>query len=85
MEPRMERSADADGVVKEMHILQERLRALGILLRYETNPDNVRFYQRELDQVTEAHNDKANLLLHFSPTLQGKILSFPLKKPDRSA
>ena len=81
----MERSSDSDGISKEMQILQERLRALGILLRYETNPESAKFYQRELDRVAEAYNDNARLLLQFNPKLQAKVLSFPLKKPDRSA
>jgi hypothetical protein len=68
----------------EILILQERRRALGILIRHEINAAKLNFYEHELRQVDSDIRERQLSLLRGQQS-KAKVLPFPPKNPARSA
>ena len=68
----------------EILILQERRRALGILIRHELFAAKLSFYENELRQVDSDIRERQQSLLRGQQA-KAKVLPFPAKNPARSA
>ncbi len=66
----------------ELSVLNEKLRALEILIRYETDFDKLKFYKRELDVIAAALREAE---LRFLKKKSAKLLPFASKHPARYA
>ncbi len=66
----------------ELSVLTEKLRALEILIRYETDFDKLKFYKRELDVIAAELREAE---LRFLKKKSAKVLPFAPKHPAHSA
>ncbi len=67
---------------RELSVLNEKLRALEILIRYETDFEKLKFYKRELDVIAAELRETE---LRFPKKKSAKVLPFTPKHPARSA
>jgi hypothetical protein len=73
----------SDKPTSELSVLYEKLRALHTLMRYESDLEKLKFYNRELGTVT-ADLHEAEVALQKKKA-NAKVLRFVPKKPVRSA
>ncbi len=67
---------------RELSVLNEKLRALEILIQYETDFDKLKFYKRALDMIAAELREAE---LRFLKKKSAKVLPFAPKRPARSA